>query len=468
VRTAPDSPPRSAERGAVQRNRVLIVGIVAVVVAFGGYLAYSIIEPEAMTLNGIDLDVYRAGGLIVRHSRGFYNARAYPSPLYGWTRSGKDSLQFTYTPFAAISFVPVSLVSQAVAKHVSLIVNIAAILAAIWFALGGLGYARDRVRVGVTLLGFAAVLWTEPVMRTMFLGQINLVLVALILWDLCQSDDRHNKGFATGIAAGVKLVPLIFIPYLLVTRKFRQAGMACAGFACTVLVGFVILPKDSAKYWFGGLFASSGRTGFVGWEGNQSLDALITRLAGSMTAGKPIWLVAALVVAAAGMYTAMLLYRAGHRLPALLVTGLTGDLVSPISWDHHWVWIVPGVVVAGHYAVTAWKAGKNRLAGAYAATIAVVLAIFACWPGSWLHTPKDAPYQFGLIWLPPQTTPFGPHGTYVNIDKPWFYEYHWRGLQLLTGNAYVLAGMAVLLAMLLIVLFLPASPTASRSTSPPA
>jgi alpha-1,2-mannosyltransferase len=336
-----------------------------------------------------------------------------------------------------------SLVSQAVAKHLSLIVNFAAVLAAAWFTLGGLGYARDRVRVGAALLGFAAVLWTEPVMRTMFLGQIDLVLVALILWDLCQDDERRNKGFATGIAAGVKLVPLIFIPYLLVTRKFRQAAMTCAGFAATVLVGFVILPSDSASYWFGGVFASSGRTSFVGWEGNQSLDAMISRLAGSINAGKPIWLVAALITVAVGMYAAMLLYRAGYRLPALLVTGLTGDLVAPVSWDHHWVWIVPGAVVAGHYAAVAWRAGRKRLAWAYLAGIAAVLAVFACWPGSCLHTPKDAPYQFGLIWLPPQTSPFGPRGTYLNVDKPWFYEYHWYGLQLLTGNAYVLAGLAV-------------------------
>jgi alpha-1,2-mannosyltransferase len=263
----------------------------------------------------------------------------------------------------------------------------------------------------------------------------------------------------------VKLVPLIFIPYLLVTRKFRQAGMACAGFACTVLAGFVILPEDSAKYWFGGLFASSGRTGFVGWEGNQSLDALCTRLAGSITAGKPVWLVAAILAVAAGLYTAMLFYRAGHRLPAMLVTGLTGDLVSPVSWDHHWVWIVPGAVIAGHYAVAAWQAGKRQLAGVYTVAIAMVLAIFACWPGSWLHTPKDAPYQFGLIWLPPQTSPFGPKGSYVNVDKPWFYEYQWHGLQLLTGNAYVLAGIAVLFAMLLVALTLPVPPIAPGSDS---
>ena len=150
-------------------------------------------------------------------------------------------------------------------------VNIIALLAALWFTLGGLGYRKDQTRLAVTLLGAAAVFWTEPVLRTIYLGQVNLVLMALIIWDLCQPDTRPDtgksrwwKGFGTGIAAGIKLVPLIFIPYLLLARKFRQAAMACAGFAVTVLLGFAILPKDSAKWWFGGLSVQGGRTGFTG------------------------------------------------------------------------------------------------------------------------------------------------------------------------------------------------------------
>jgi hypothetical protein len=104
---------------------------------------------------------------------------------------------------------------------------------------------------------------------------------------------------------------------------------------------------------------------------------------------------------------------------------------------------VPGVIVAGHYAVTAWRNRQRLLTWVYAGGTAAVLAVFACWPGSWLHTPKNAPYQFGLIWLPPQSSPFGPTGFYAKGDQASFHEYHWRGLQLVTGNAYVLAGLAV-------------------------
>jgi len=453
---------------------MLFVGIAAFVVAFGGWLAYLAMHTEAWTLNMIDLSVYMDGGKIVRHVHGFYHP-GLGTPLYDWTRHGKDSLQFTYTPFAAVAFAFASFMSTGVATPVDTVVNFLALLAAIWFTLGGLGAAssggddppvpprgfasyRDRrVKVGATLLGSAAVIWTEPVLRTIYLGQINLILMAAILWDLCQPDSRRNKGFVTGIAAGIKLVPLIFIPYLLVTKKFRQAAMALAGFVATLAVGFAVLPKDSAKYWFGGLFYQGSRTGFTGWLGNQSLDGIITRLSGSINAGKPIWIVASVIVVIAGIGGAMLLYQAGHQLPALLLTALTGDLVSPISWDHHWVWIAPGVVVAAHYGTRAWQAGRKRAAAAYAAAAAAILALFAAWPGAWwgefMYQTKTSGQTFflGIIWDPPNSNPFRTY--YLYGDRPWYVEYHWHGFQLLTGNAYVLGGLVAFLALVLVAVF---------------
>jgi alpha-1,2-mannosyltransferase len=214
-------------------------------------------------------------------------------------------------------------------------------------------------------------------------------------------------------------------------------------------VGFAVLPKDSTKYWFGGLFAQAGRTGFTGWLGNQSLDGIITRLSGSINAGKPIWVAASFVTIVAGIGGAMLLYRAGHKLPAILLTELTGDLVSPISWDHHWVWIAPGIVVAAHYAVQAAKSGRTGQAVAFAAAAVGTLALFAAWPGAlWGERMNNSNTFFlGIIWAPPNSNPFKTY--YLYGDKPWYVEYHWHGLQLLTGNAYVLGGMLAFVILVL-------------------
>jgi alpha-1,2-mannosyltransferase len=459
VRSVLTRPRTPAGEHDAPRRWLLPAGASAFALALGLYVIYMVIHPKSFTMDPVDLAVYRSGGLIVRHVSPLYDPRL-AAPLYDWVGYGNLHLPFTYTPFAAITFALISFVPWWLSQQLSVAVDILALLTSLWLILGGLGYARDKTRFGVTLLGAGAVFWTEPVLRTMYLGQVNLVLMALIIWDLCQPDtlrktgkSRWWKGFGTGVAAGIKLVPLIFIPYLLLARKFRQAAMTCAGFAFTVLLGFVILPTDSRKWWFDGLFFQGGRTGFTGWAGNQSLDGLITRLTGSINGAKPAWIAAAVVVAAIGVTAAALLDRKGYPVPGLLTAALTGLLVSPISWDHHWVWIAPGALTAAHYAVRAIRRGDRKAAWGLGALAVAIPAWFGAWPArlftAKLHLGNDS---LGLLWIPRNTNPvnYQRYG-----DRPWFVEYHWHILAMIAGNAYILAGLALLVLLAAMSLLLP-------------
>jgi alpha-1,2-mannosyltransferase len=455
VRSVLTRPRTPAGEHDAPRRWLLPAGLGAFALALGLYVIYMVIHPKSFTMDPVDLAVYRSGGLIVRQVRPLFDPRL-AAPLYDWVGYGKLHLPFTYTPFAAIAFALISFVPWWLSQPLSVAVDILALLTSLWLILGGLGYRKDRTRLGVTLLGAAAVFWTEPVLRTMYLGQVNLVLMALIIWDLCQPDtakSRWWKGFGTGVAAGIKLVPLIFIPYLLLAGKFRQAAMACAGFAFTVLLGFVILPTDSRKWWFDGLFFQGKRTGFTGWAGNQSLDGLITRLTGSINGAKPAWLAAAVVIGAVGVIAAALLDRKGYPVAALLTAALTGLLVSPISWDHHWVWIAPGALVAAHYAARAVRRGDRKAAWGLG-VLAVGLPVwFGAWPArlftAKLHLGNDS---LGLLWIPPNTNPvyYQWYG-----DRPSFTEYHWHFLALIAGDAFVLAGLGLLVLLSAMALLLP-------------
>ena len=425
------------------------VGPIAFAIAAGIYIWYALTHPMPDWMEPVDLRVYRFGGFIAAHVWPWYQSHR-SSPLYDWP--GFHSLKFTYTPFAALVFTAATVLPLRLLEYASLAVNTLATLATVWITLAAVGWpgggnsaSQDQPatvsmprRACLTLGVGAVVFWLEPVQRTLFLGQVELILMALIMWDLCQPDRRWWKGAGVGVAAGIKLVPLIFIPYLLLTRKFRQAAVAAGAFAVTVLIGFAADPADSTRWWLGGLFVKGSRTGFVGWEGNQSLLGLLTRLAGSVAAGQRQWIWAAIVVVIAGLATAVLLDRAGHPVVALLTCALTGILVSPISWDHHWVWMVPAAVAAAGYAMR--SRGARRVA---AGGLAVVIAgVFFAWPGSLWGEPNDlGGFSLGLIWAPPNTNP----GTYYRLgDRPWFAEYHWHGLELLTGNLYVLTGMGLL------------------------
>jgi alpha-1,2-mannosyltransferase len=401
---------------------VLLVGVVAI-------MYIGLIRLPGWWMFPVDMTVYRDAGEIVRQVPPTFDPRL-ASPLYDWPGPpGLIGLVFTYPPFSAMIFAPLSYLSLNTLARLAAVADVLALVAVIWIAFGSLGYRAGVRRASLTLLAASAVFYTEPVERVIYLGQIDLLLAALVVWDLCQPENRWWQGIGVGLAAGIKLVPLIFIPYLLITRRHRQAAVATATFGLTVAAGFAVLPKDSATFWLHGLFLQGSRVGSVDWSGNQSLLAVLTRLGGGANVGH-VWLVAAIITVALGLTAAAILHRAGHQMLGLLTCALTGLLVSPISWDHHWVWIVLALPVLVCYGIRLTGLARWACFG----LAAVVTAIFGAWPTVlWGETSDQNGWSRGVIWAPPNS----------GND-----EYGWHGWQLIAGNAYVLTGLAMFIALL--------------------
>jgi glycosyl transferase family 87 len=388
-------------------------------IALAAYVADVATHPLGLTLDWFDLNIYNHAGLITRQS---------PATLYTWQYL--PGVQYLYTPFAALGFAAGSLLPWAVLKWLMTVASLAAMVATVWVTFGQLGWHGQR-RWAAVLAVSAVALWTEPVLRSLQVGQIELVLMALIAWDMCQPDHRRLKGVGVGLAAGIKLVPLIFILYLLLAGKLRQAAVATAAFACTVVIGFAVLPGESVKWWLTGYFLHAGdfSNQSLGSLLNQSVLALITRTpegAGSVTG---VWLAAAVVIGCLGLAAAALLARAGRPTAGWVTCAVTGVLVSPISWDNHWVWIVPVLALLADAAVRARGAAR----AAYLALGVAVFAVFADWPARW--TGRLA---------------FVPHGLVgFNTGRhPMSEIFHLHGTQLLSWNLYVLAGIATFAGLL--------------------
>jgi alpha-1,2-mannosyltransferase len=407
----------------------LVAGGLAALAAVLTWYARLVGSRQGILAFPVDLNVYRDAGLILRHVQPFYNP-ARSSPLYDWPGPpGFAGLKFIYPPFAALPFAVMSQLSLHALAWAFLVADLLAVPSIIWIILGALGLPRGPRRVGLTLLATAAALMTEPVQRTIYLGQVEILLVLLIVWDLCQPARRWWKGAGVGLAAGIKLVPLIFIPYLLLTRRFRQAAVAAGAFAATVVIGYVALPRDSSRWWLHGLFLRGSYAGNARYAGNQSLQAIMARTGSA--AWHAEWLAAAAVTAVLGLAAAAVLDRAGHRVLGLATCALTGLLISPLSWDHHWAWIVLVAPVLAFYALRASGLGR----WAWIGLGVLVTAIFWAWPTRlWGETTDPFGWIRGIIWAPPS-------GNNTELG--------WHGSQLIVGNAYVLTGIALL--MLLVV-----------------
>ena len=394
----------------------LVVAALLFAAALIAFLTDSVVHPGEM-LSWYDLNVYNDAGLITRQL---------PSQLYVWQLAA--SIKFTYTPFAAIVFSGFSYLNWTALRWLMTLASLAAIPLTTWLTLGAMG-KRGISRAAMALAVGAIGLWLEPVTKSLDLGQIEPALLLLVVWDLTRKDSRRWKGVGVGIAAGIKLVPLLFIPYLLVAGKVRQAIVATATFAVTVLVGFAVLPGPSVSYWLTGYFVKPGRTGAVNALVNQSLLGMLARHFGNGNAAQPIWLPVAIVVALAGIGAAALLSRTGKPVAGWLLVGVTSVLVSPISWDHHWVWIVPVLALIGGLIMDA----RGIALAVYAVAGLTVAAVYGSWPLTYSGPMALVPTRGVLGWF---------------VQPPQSYEVTTlHGWDLLTFNLFVVAGSVVYLVL---------------------
>jgi len=257
----------------------------------------------------------------------------------------------------------------------------------------------------VTTLLVAVLLALDPIRTTFYLGQINVVLLALVLADVTGRPGRL-RGVGVGLAAAVKLTPLVFVVYLVLIGRVRAAVTALVTFVAAVGVGFLVAPADSVTYWFAGTFAAADRISPVASTANHSLDGLLAR------AGAPGWagLAATVVLAAAGLAVAVLAHRRGEALLGVTLCGLLSAAVAPFAWSHHFVWFGPLVVLLAHHAA----AGDRRAGAALVAVVVGTVAWITRLPG-----PAVGPIpSTGLISLLPETYLVGVIAVVVAAATP--------------------------------------------------
>lgn len=273
--------------------------------------------------------------------------------LYLFTSAPFD-LPFTYPPFSAVLFTPFAWMPWVLARVIWQVASLAALAGMIHLTLVLLGRAGRRAAAPlagarqVVVLGTAACLWIEPVRTTFNYGQINLFLAVLLLWGAV-SARGWIAGGTVGVAAGIKLVPAITGLYYLVQRRWNAVAAAVVAFGITVGIGALIVPTETREF-FTRYMLDPARTGPIWSAINQSMRGALARF----THDDPVaaWVVACVLVLVLGVACTLVALRAADRTGAFLAVQLIGLLVSPISWSHHWVWVVPILLwcLFGRYA----------------------------------------------------------------------------------------------------------------------
>lgn len=317
---------------------VMRAGMAVIAVLFAAYM--SAIYWDAP---GLDMEVYWRAAQVL-HGLNPATDELYAPSL---VETRKFELPFTYPPSAALLFYPLGGLSLEQAWHVMCLGGSLAMVVLVWQVLRLAPFSRSwfGLRVVPTLVAFSlgclAASHLYPVRFTFFYGQINTLLAVLILADLTrQSTRRRAAGFLTGLAAGLKITPAAMGLVPLALQQWRTiAGMA-VGFMTTVVIAALFLPRQVFSYFTEQLW-STDRVGDATRLSNQSLTGTLYQWGFPEASVRPLWLVLSLLLIMAGGLAIRRLARHDDLFSAVCIGAMVMLLISPISWEHHWVWVLP-------------------------------------------------------------------------------------------------------------------------------
>jgi alpha-1,2-mannosyltransferase len=267
----------------------------------------------------------------------------------------QGKLSFTYPPFAALLLAPLGLLPAPVGYVLITLGTLAAVALTTWWLTAELSRRAELPsRWYAYALAVPLVLLIEPIRTTLSFGQINMLLVALILADLLVALPRGRTwaGVGIGLAAAIKLTPALFIVYLLLSRRTRAAATAAATAAGATLLGALVAPNATRDFWLSALWDTS-RVGRTDYTANQSINGMLSRLFSPEKPPTTLWVGLALAFAVVGLWRATVAARGGDEITGLALTGLTAGLISPITWVHHLYWFVPAIAALVLASLTA-------------------------------------------------------------------------------------------------------------------
>jgi alpha-1,2-mannosyltransferase len=306
----------------------------------------------------------------------------------------------------------------AAAKAILSVVTFGCLAGCLWLVLRRLGAESSPYGAQWLPLLVAAAIWLEPVRATFDFGQINAILMALVVVDVLAVRSSRWGGALIGVAAAIKLTPLAFVPFLFVVGRRRAALTSIVTFAGCALVGLVVDPNASRSYWGDHRFLQAHRIGRTENASNQSVRGVLAR-ALRVQAVPGWWVAIAATVLVAGVVAAVVLDRSGYQVGALAAMAVANLLASPVSWSHHWIWCA----LLGVVAIDVVRRHPTR------ARVASAVGVIA-------------PFAAGAVFL-------APHTNHRELADTWW--------QQLLSATYVIAGVLLVVVLLRVATARPGS-----------
>ncbi|MGW7567139.1 bifunctional glycosyltransferase 87/phosphatase PAP2 family protein [Streptomyces tendae] len=279
-----------------------------------------------------------------------------------------DSTQFTGTPFVGLVLKPFTRAAEQALGwgwtfgSLLLVVALGLVAARALPQPVGRRTALLAAPVAISLL-----MLSLPVRNAFWLGQTSIIPVLLVLLGcFAVRGARGDRvgGVLIGVAAAFQPTVLLFVPLLWFTDRRRAALSTGITFAACTAIAWAAMAQDSYTYWVHHM-AGVGLGGEADDLANQSLHGALLRLGLNGPLEIALFLLLGAAVAVLALRRAVRYARDGQLLLAVAVTGCAAVAVSPATWQHQLLWVLPAVV---------GRVGK-RASDRYVWPVAVVLVM---------------------------------------------------------------------------------------------
>jgi alpha-1,2-mannosyltransferase len=290
---------------------------------------------------------------LAQQRNGYFDSKVYYGAVRYWFRDGGmvyDYLRpgtpygFTYPPLAGLLMLPMAYLPFPAVVVLACVFTVVSTAVLTWWLAAPLIRRVGGPRWFALGVAACLALSFEPVRETLSFGQVNTMLLLVVVGDVLFGVSRGRRwaGVGIGLATAVKLTPGVFILYLLVTRRWRAAGTAIGAAAAVTVAAAAIAPDQSREFWTSALW-DTNRVGVLAALSNQSLRGFVARL-GVGGAEQVVWGVLVLAALGVWLWRVRAAGRAGDHVAELALTGVLGCLISPVTWIHHCVWLIPALV----------------------------------------------------------------------------------------------------------------------------
>lgn len=348
----------------------------------------------------IDIDVYQMGAQAWLDGRPLYThgVGANARDVMFHTPIGLD-LPFTYPPLAAVAFSPFAWLHMPAASTAITALTLLLLLTSTMIVLTRLQVWSDSVQLpgaawlrrlcATVLIVAPASMWMEPIAANFAFGQINVVLMTLVIADCVPVRSRWPRGMLLGLGIALKLTPAVFLLYFVMRRDVRSTVTSLVSFGVATLLGFALAWNDSWEYWTHTVHHTD-RIGSAALNTDQNIAGALARLNIAAEPQFVLWAIASTAVLALTVWAIWQVLRAGESIVAIICVALFGLMVSPVSWSHHWVWVLPAVLVTG---ILGWR-GRTDARAALGVLAAIGVVITRWSPLNLL----PAHHEVGVVW----------------------------------------------------------------------